>query len=145
MSDRSRSRVGVVLRLARRRERAAGVASAEADDAAALAARKVEESTERARSERPATTSVADFQRQNDVAELRAKQVLSDEEERRERMSDAFEARSALLDSVRRRQSLERVDARHEKVRAVIAAQAAQRALDEMGTRAFTQKEWNPE
>ncbi len=134
MSDQKRSRLAVVLKLARRREQEAGISRSRAEEQVGAAENEVSAAASRSNSSADGGT-VADFKRQVDSTELRAQQVLEAEQTLQDRLSDAFQARAELLDSVRRRQSLERVDARHQKVRGIIAAQAAQRALDEMGSR----------
>ena len=145
MSEKKPNRISTVLRLARRRERDAGVNARRAEDEARASQERVAASIRHARSSAASrASSVAGFQHASQLDELRAQRVLDDEALHRDRMAAAVEARSVLLDAVRRRKSLERADDRHEKMRAVIATQAAQRALDEMGTRTNRTDEGSP-
>lgn len=124
-------RLASVLRLARHREEHATTAHYQSTKSLDSAVTTAEAAANNAKN-KPAEGSVADFQRFADRAELRGQSALLSEQERRDRLAEEMVARSALLDQVRHRRGLEILEERHSKIRANLAAQAAERALDDL-------------
>ncbi len=124
-------RLASVLRLARHREDHATADHHRSVQDLDAAASRAELAAAIAKAQ-PHGGSVLDFQRHANRAELRGQSAMSTEEVRRERLADEMQARAALLDQVRHRRGLEILEEQHSKIRANLAAQAAERALDDL-------------
>lgn len=80
----------------------------------------------------PPPSDAAAFHQQRQVADLRARAVQEAVAARARAEGSMLEAREAWLDASRRARSLERLEERHIAAHAMVAARAAQRALDDL-------------
>lgn len=133
MSGRFRFRLHTVLRVARIRERrdrqqlalenrrAQAAAGAEAARRAAYAARP-----------EPVPADAPGFEVASIIGALRARAVREAEDEREAAIIRAAAAREEWLRASREVKSLEQLEERHRAAHAMVAARAAQRALDDL-------------
>ena len=131
------SRIQRILRIANRREEEAERALVTRRREAAAAEDAVEVARERAAAETaPETaTNVEDFLHHRRLAELRVQAVRDREAERREAEEQVLAARQEWLAAARHRRTVDRLDERDRAARAVVAARASQRTLDEVALR----------
>ena len=131
------SRIQRILGLARRREE-------ETERALAARRREVDEATDavdlaRARAAEDLTptegTNVEDFLLRRRMSELRAQALRDREAERRAAEDAVLRARQEWLEAARYKRTVDRLDERDRAARAVVAARASQRTLDEVALR----------
>ncbi len=137
MADAQPNRLRSVLRLAKRNEESAlrdaataGRETRSAGEDAETSRRRLDELS----TDEDHVTSADDFVKQRQRAALRADQARLADEALRERLQAELEARDQLRGAVRRRRSLEKLEGRRLATQASLAAQAAQRALDELAS-----------
>lgn len=131
------SRIQRILGLARRKEE-------EAERTLAARHREVDEATDavelaRARATEDLTpaegTNVEDFLLRRRMSELRAQALRDREAERRAAEDAVLRARQEWLEAARYKRTVDRLDERDRAARAVVAARASQRTLDEVALR----------
>ncbi len=131
------SRIQRILGLARRKEE-------ETERALAARRREVDEATDavelaRARATEDLTptegTNVEDFLLRRRMSELRAQALRDREAERRAAEDAVLRARQEWLEAARYKRTVDRLDERDRAARAVVAARASQRTLDEVALR----------
>jgi flagellar export protein FliJ len=131
------SRIQRILGLARRKEE-------ETERALAARRREVDEATDavdlaRARAVEDLTptegTNVEDFLLRRRMSELRAQALRDREAERRAAEDAVLRARQEWLEAARYKRTVDRLDERDRAARAVVAARASQRTLDEVALR----------
>ena len=133
MSGRFKFRLATVLRVARVKEEQQRAELAAAQRAAAEA-EQARADRQVAYDERPATTggTVQAFEGTREVIDLRAR-ALREAAEAREAAEVEFQhARDSWMSAARRVKSLEELEDRHYAAHAMVAARAAQRALDDL-------------
>lgn len=131
------NRLKRLMQLAERREDAAERELAERRRAAGEAERRAAEARERlgAQGDDGEPSSVDEFLHRQRVAELRARAVEETDEERRAAEVEVLRAREEWLAAARQRRTVERLSERDRAARAVVAARASQRVLDELALR----------
>ena len=131
------SRIQRILGLARRKEE-------EAERALATRRRQADEATDavelaRAHAAEDLTpaegTNVEDFLLRRRMSELRAQALRDREAERRAAEDAVLQARQEWLQAARYKRTVDRLDERDRAARAVVAARASQRTLDEVALR----------
>lgn len=135
MASENPSRLKSVLKLAKRTEESAMRDAATAQRRARDAGKDAEDSNRRLEelADEPMVTA-DEFRRHQQRAALRADQANLADEQLRDMLLEELEARELLRGAVRRRRSLEELEGRRIATQASLAAQAAQRALDELAT-----------
>lgn len=142
MGERQRHRLKSVLKLAKRDEDSAVLDAATAQRRARDAVEDAEQTNRRLDELTPSSTvSASDFRRRQQRAALRADQAKLADEHLRELVREELEAREHLRGAIRRRRSLEELEGRRVATQAALAAQAAQRALDELAAMRRQSKE----
>ena len=142
MNAKRRFRLEAVLRVARLREKQAerGVAERLRDEHKAEA-----EVLERTAAfevvAEPAAGSGQEFTAQQQVSELRAGAVASANDARQRAADQLAAARDQWLQAARHRRTLDELEERHHAAHAMVAAQAAQRSLDDLVRRRKTDPE----
>jgi flagellar biosynthesis chaperone FliJ len=102
----------------------------EATDAVELARARVDEDLTPTEG-----TNVEDFLLRRRMSELRAQALRDREEERRAAEDAVLQARQEWLQAARYKRTVDRLDERDRAARAVVAARASQRTLDEVALR----------
>lgn len=135
MSDGFRFRLASVLRVSQLRKRLAEQKVAEEAMLAAKAEMDVHARTDAFLVHEGGispVTDMADFSRRRQRSGLLAESVAQAEDRRRMAEVALTEARARWLDESRRARGLEELEERHAAAHAMVAARAAQRALDDL-------------
>lgn len=133
MGERRTNRLTSVLKHAKRNEDSALRDKASAQRRLSKADKASKESKERLDElQGDAPVNAQQFRDHQQRAALRADQARIADEELREMLDIELQARDRLKGAIRRRKSLENLEDRRLATQATLAAQAAQRALDEL-------------
>ena len=133
MNPKRRFRLEAVLRVARLREKQAEKSMAERiRDEHRAAAEVLERTAVFEAIPEPANAEGTEFVAESTVARLRAGGVLSAEEAKARAGDQMAAARDEWLRAARHRRSVDELKERHYAAHAMVAAQAAQRALDDL-------------
>jgi len=128
---KKRNRLAAVLRLAKHQE-----------DASTAAHHRQQQEVEKARTmfiaaqhralPEEAAGSIDDLQRQRDLKAASARTAIAAQREVANQIERAIQDRNQMLGDMRHRRTVERIDDEHRKAWANLAAQAADRALDDI-------------
>jgi flagellar biosynthesis chaperone FliJ len=133
MSAKRRFRLDSVLRVARLREKQAEKSLAErVRDEQRAAAEVLERTAVFEASGTPEPAPATEFSADRLARELRAGAVLSAAEARGRAAEQLVAARDEWLRAARHRRTVEELEERHHAAHAMVAAQAAQRTLDDL-------------
>ena len=136
MNAKRRFRLESVLRVARLREKQSEKSVAErARDEQRAEAEVMERTAVLEVAATPAGATGDEFLAKQTITELRAGAVTSANEARRRAADQLAAARDQWLQAARHRRTLEELEDRHHAAHAMVAAQAAQRSLDDMARR----------
>lgn len=128
---KKRNRLGAVLRLARHREDSSTAAHhrqmREVEDA-----RQMFVSAQHRATPDSSAGSIDDLQRKRDLLGASARTALAAQNELATQISRSVEERNRMLADMRYRRTVERMDDEHRKAWANLAAQASERAMDDI-------------
>lgn len=128
---KKRSRLAAVLRLAKHQEDAA-TAAHHKQQREVEEARKMFVAAQHRALPDESSGSIDDLQRQRDMKAASARTALAAQHELSHQIERAIQERNQMLGAMRHRRTVERIDDEHRKAWANLAAQAADRALDDV-------------
>ncbi len=128
---KKRSRLAAVLRLAKHQEDASTAAHYRRQREVEKAREMFISAQHRALPDEP-VGSIDDLRRQRDLKSASARTALAAKRELANQIEHSIEERNQMLANMRHRRTVERIDDEHKKAWANLAAQAADRALDDI-------------
>ncbi len=126
-----RNRLAAVLRLAKHQEDAA-TASHHRQEQEVEQARKLFVAAQHRALPEDARGSIDELHRQRDMKAASARTAMAAQHELARQIERAIEERNQMFGAMRHRRTVERIDEDHKKAWANLAAQAADRALDDI-------------